>query len=161
MSSPDRILYVCLGNIVRSPLAEHLFEKLAAERGLGPRFEVSSAGTSGYHVGERPDPRMRSTAAKHGLDYDGAARQIHAEDLEDYDLIIAMDHSNFNTLRSMANSPEQEAKLRMLRQFDPHGGPAHDVPDPYYGGLEGFESTYRIVERSLRGLLDSMETGTE
>ncbi len=159
MPSTNRILFVCLGNIVRSPLAEHLFRHLAAERGLGHRFQAGSAGTSGYHVGERPDPRMRRTAARHGLKYDGSARQVHAEDLDDYDLIIAMDHSNFNTLRAMADSPEQEAKLRMLRQFDPHGGPAHDVPDPYYGGLEGFESTYRIVERSIRGLLDSLETG--
>ncbi len=159
MDEHRRLLFVCLGNIIRSPLGEHLFRHLAGQRRVGDRYEVDSAGTSAWHVGEPPDPRMRRTAASHGLEYTGQARQIELRDLDDFDLVLAMDQSNRSSLLGMTSSPEQQAKIRLLREFDPQGEGSSDVPDPYYGGQDGFETTYRIVERSVRGLLDALERG--
>lgn len=156
---PTRLLFVCLGNIVRSPLAENLFIHLAREAGKGHRYAVDSAGTGAWHVGESPDSRMRRVAADRGFEYDGAARQVRREDFEAFDWIIAMDHSNFANLVSMTRDPDAKAKVRMMREFDPQGGRDDVVPDPYYGGLDGFERVYDIVERSCRGLLDALENG--
>lgn len=156
MSQPKMILFVCLGNIVRSPLAEGMFRHQAQERGLGDRFEVDSAGTSSYHIGERPDSRMRRTAAERGLDYDGRARQVRADDLEEFDLIIAMDRQNLHSLRQLADSRSTDSEIRLLREFDPQAGEDMDVPDPYYGGQSGFEQTYGIISRSVAGLLDAL-----
>lgn len=156
MSSPTRILFVCLGNIVRSPLAEGLFRQRAAERGLAEQFQVDSAGTSGYHVGERPDSRMRRTAAERGLEYDGRSRQVRQSDLEEFDLIIAMDRQNLRNLRELARGSEWTDRIRLMREFDPQADGDHDVPDPYYGGQTGFETTYDIIDRSVTSLLDSL-----
>lgn len=153
----ERILFVCLGNIIRSPLAENLFRHLADQRGLADRFEVDSAGTSSYHIGESPDPRMRRTAAAHGLEYDGRGRQITSRDLEEFDWIIAMDEKNADAIRRMARGLDIESKLRLMRDFDPQAGHDRDVPDPYYGGHDGFENTFEIVERSVRSFLDSLD----
>lgn len=153
-----KICFVCLGNIVRSPLAENLFRKMANQRGIGDSFYVDSAGTGAWHIGETPDPRMRSVAESHGLKYDGQARQFKREDFDDFDLIIAMDLENFNDLVWMANSNKNKNKISLLREFDPFGGKKAGVPDPYYGGVEGFEETYRIVERSVKGLLDALDS---
>ncbi|NIN67449.1 MAG: low molecular weight phosphotyrosine protein phosphatase, partial [Anaerolineae bacterium] len=120
MTKPKRLLFVCLGNIVRSPLAEHLFRHVAQQRGLLNGYEVDSAGTSRAHVGEAPDPRMRRTAAKHGLHYNGSARRIQYDDLDRFDLVIAMDQTNFTDLRLMASSPDQLARIHLMREFDPH-----------------------------------------
>ena len=158
---PQRILFVCLGNIVRSPLAENMFRHLAEQAGLADRYEVDSAGTGGWHVGERPDRRMRQVAARHGFRYDGRARQFQRSDFDHFDLIIAMDAQNRADLRRLARSPEDEAKIHTLREFDPHGGPTAPVPDPYYGGIDGFEEVYTIVERSCRGLLDALIAESE
>jgi protein-tyrosine phosphatase len=159
MPPTKRLLFVCLGNIIRSPLAEHLFRQLQAEAGLDGRYEAESAGTAGWHQGEPPDARMRRTAAAHGLDYTGSARQIRREDLDRFDLILAMDHENQRDLRALAGSPEQRAKIRLLREFDPQNRGDLDVPDPWYDGQDGFERTYRIVERSVRGLLEALQRG--
>lgn len=159
MPEAKRILFVCLGNIVRSPLAENLFAHLAGQAEVGESYEVDSAGTSGYHVGERPDRRMRQVAAKHGLRYDGRARQVRQGDLDDFDLVVAMDSSNRSQLLSMARTPEQQEKIRLMREFDPKGGPNAGVPDPYYGGIDGFEETYGIVARACQGLLEAIESG--
>ncbi|HIE58298.1 MAG TPA: low molecular weight phosphotyrosine protein phosphatase [Anaerolineales bacterium] len=158
---PQRILFVCLGNIVRSPLAENMFRHLAEQAGLADRYEVDSAGTGGWHVGERPDRRMRQVAARHGFRYDGRARQFQRSDFDHFDLIIAMDAQNRADLRRLARSPEDEAKIHTLREFDPHGGPTAPVPDPYYGGIDGFEEVYTIVERSCRALLDALIAESE
>ncbi|MCW5839524.1 MAG: low molecular weight phosphotyrosine protein phosphatase, partial [Anaerolineales bacterium] len=104
-----RILFVCLGNIIRSPLGEKLFEHVANEAGVGEKYAVDSAGTSAYHIGERPDERMRRTAQRRGFVYDGRARQVNAQDLEDFDLVIAMDLENMNNLLALARSEEQAA----------------------------------------------------
>jgi protein-tyrosine phosphatase len=156
MADPKRILFVCQGNIVRSPLAEHLFTELAAERDLSSHFAVDSAGTISYHQGESPDARMRQTAAGHGYEYDGSARRFNHRDLQQADLVIAMDRENLRILRS-AIETDQEAKLHLLREFDPAAGADVDVPDPYYGGQDGFETTFQIVYRSIVGLLDMLE----
>lgn len=154
---PTRVLFVCLGNIVRSPLAENLFIHLARQAGKGHQYEVDSAGTGAWHIGDSPDSRMRRVAAGRGFEYDGAARQVRPQDFEDFDWIIAMDHSNMANLLSMTRDPAAQAKVRMMREFDPNGGRDHAVPDPYYGGIDGFEHVYDIVERSCRGLLEALE----
>ncbi len=153
-----RLLFVCLGNIIRSPLAEHLFSDLASRAGVVGRYVVDSAGTAGWHSGESPDPRMVQTAMQHGLTLGGMARQVHPSDLETFDLILAMDESNRQDLLELARTPEQQRKIRLLREFDPQRGDP-DVPDPWYGGQDGFEQAYQIVERSVQALLEAMERG--
>jgi protein-tyrosine phosphatase len=152
-----RICFVCQGNIIRSPLAEHIFLQLADEKGVVEKYLVDSAGTIAYHVGERPDRRMRQVAAERGLVYSGKARQFKRDDFERYDLIIAMDKSNRRSLRSWAVTTEQQNKIRLMREFDSQNRPNLDVPDPYYGGPDGFVSTFEIVKRSCEGLIKELE----
>ena len=159
MPEKTRVCFVCLGNIVRSPLGENMFRHLAEEAGVGAQYEVDSAGTSGWHAGERPDRRMRRVAAGHGFEYDGRARQFKVIDFERFDLIIAMDAQNRRDLQGLARTPAQQAKIRLLREFDPQGGSNAPVPDPYYGGLEGFEEVFQIVRRSCQGLLAALQAG--
>ena len=159
MSDKYRICFVCLGNIVRSPLAEHMFNRLTEIAGVAHKYEVDSAGTGAWHVGESPDSRMRRVAAKRGLNYDGRARQFQRGDLDRFDLVVAMDANNRSHLLSMARTKEQRAKIRLLREFDPQGNKNAAVPDPYYGGIDGFERTYDIVERATQRLLESLEAG--
>lgn len=154
-----RICFVCLGNIIRSPLAENLFRHLAEEKGVSHKYIVDSAGTSAYHIGEKPDIRMRRVAAQHGLRYSGRARQFEQRDFNRFDLIIAMDLENKRDLERLARTEEEKSKIRLLREFDPEGRPTDAVPDPYYGGVQGFEETYRIVKRSCLGLLKTLEDG--
>ena len=154
-----KILFVCLGNIIRSPLAEHIFAQLAEQAGLADKYLVDSAGTSNYHIGESPDSRMRQVAAGKGLIYDGAARQFSAEDYQKFDLIIPQDSSNLRDMKRLARGAEEEAKLYTMRSFDPQGSPGEAVPDPYYGGIDGFEVTFEIVRRSCQGLLEALESG--
>lgn len=155
------ILFVCLGNIIRSPLGEKLFAHVANEAGVGEKYEVDSAGTSAYHIGEQPDERMRRTAQRRGFVYDGRARQVKAQDLAEFDLVIAMDAENMSNLLSLAHTEEQRAKVHLMRSFDPEADGALAVPDPWHDGPQGFENTYDIVERSVRGLLRWLEAGSE
>jgi protein-tyrosine phosphatase len=159
LTETTRICFVCLGNIVRSPLAENMFRHLVKQAGLAHKYDTDSAGTSGYHIGERPDRRMRRVASNHGFKYDGRARQIKLQDFEIFDLIIAMDSSNRSDLQIMAQSDAQAAKVRLMREFDPEGDPNAPVPDPYYGGIDGFENVFHLVKRSCQGLLDALEEG--
>jgi protein-tyrosine phosphatase len=159
LSEITRICFVCLGNIVRSPLGENMFKHLAKEVGVADRYEVDSAGTGAWHVGESPDRRMRQVAARRGFKYDGRARQFKQSDFEKFDLIIAMDTQNRANLRRLARSAADEAKIHLMREFDPQGSPQDSVPDPYYDGIDGFEHVYDIVERSCKGLLDALEDG--
>ncbi|NLG70599.1 MAG: low molecular weight phosphotyrosine protein phosphatase [Chloroflexi bacterium] len=154
-----KICFVCLGNICRSPLAEHMFNHVANEMGLGDKYQARSAGTAGWHVGEPPDERMRRVAASRGLVYNGSGRQFTRQDFDNYDLIIAMDSDNKRQLMNLARSDADRSKIRLMREFDPQGGPGQAVPDPYYGGINGFEEVYDIVERSVRGLLEALEKG--
>lgn len=159
MSEPTRILFVCLGNIVRSPLAENSFRHMAAEAGVSEKYDVDSAGTAAYHIGDMPDRRMREVAAARGLGYSGSGRQVSLQDFYDFDLIIAMDRSNQADLMALANKAEHKSKIRLLREFDPQAGQDRSVPDPYYGEMDGFEHVYDIVERSSRELLARLESG--
>lgn len=154
-----KICFVCQGNIIRSPLAENMFRHLVEERGISNKFQLDSAGTSAYHVGEAPDRRMRQVAAEHGFKYTGQARQFRREDLINHDLIIVMDKNNRQILASLAEDQAQINKIRMMREFDPQGDGNLDVPDPYYGGVEGFQETFQIVKRSCEGLLEVLESG--
>jgi protein-tyrosine phosphatase len=153
MSQPTRILFVCLGNIVRSPLAENMFAHVAQQAGLADQFEVDSAGTGSWHVGDAPDSRMREVAAQRGFSYSGSARQFSAADYGRFDLVIGMDSNNKQDMLRQARSEADRVKVHLLRKWDPEGGPNDPVPDPYYGGIEGFELAYDLVERSCQGLL--------
>ena len=159
MAPVDRLCFVCLGNIVRSPLAEKLFIHLANQAGAGHNYQVDSAGTSSWHIGEAPDSRMRRVAARHGVAYNGRARQFQFRDFDRFDLILAMDQHNYAELVRMTGSEEQRNKIHLLREFDPQAGPGAVVPDPYYGNIDGFENTYQVIERSCQGLLQVLEAG--
>jgi protein-tyrosine phosphatase len=153
-----RILFVCLGNICRSPTAEAVMRGLVAEAGLDGEVEVESAGTGSWHLGDPPDPRAVAAAAERGVELDGAARQVTGADFERFDLLIAMDRSNLRDLLAVAPDEDAADKVRLLREFDPAsaGAPDLDVPDPYYGGDRGFETVLDMVEAACRGLLDEL-----
>ncbi|MEX2465989.1 MAG: low molecular weight protein-tyrosine-phosphatase [Gemmatimonadota bacterium] len=153
-SSTERtsVLFVCLGNICRSPLAEGVFRSLVEEAGLSDRFEIASAGTGGWHVGETPDSRATMVASRYGVTLDSKARQVTEEDLAHFDYVIAMDRDNLAVLERMAADTGAEAELHLLREFDPAAS-GDEVPDPYYGGASGFETVYEMVHRSCEALL--------
>ena len=147
-----RILFVCLGNICRSPTAEAVLRALAARDAPDLGLEVDSAGTAGYHLGEPPDPRMRAAAARRGYDLTALrARTVEPGDFDRFDLILAMDRENLAVLRRRAPDGARE-RLRLFLEFAPHGEP-QEVPDPYYGGPNGFEEVLDLVEAAARGLL--------
>lgn len=152
-----RILFVCLGNIVRSPLAANLFLRLAEQAGVSEKYTVDSAGTGTWHIGEGPDARMRHVAARRGLQYTHTARQFKRQDFDRFDLIIPMDRDNRDDLLRLARSDADRAIIHLMRAFDPQGGAHAEVPDPFYGGPEGFEQVYQIIERSCKGLLQALE----
>ncbi len=156
-----RMLFVCLGNICRSPTAEGVMRHLVEDEGLIGEFELDSAGTGGWHVGDPPDPRAREAARRRGIVVAGAARQVQHADFEDFDLILAMDRANLRDLRAAA-PPDGSAEIRLLREFDADsvGGGDLDVPDPYYGGPDGFDDVLDLVDAACRGLLaDVRERG--
>jgi protein-tyrosine phosphatase len=154
MAQEISVLFVCLGNICRSPLAEGVFRHALDEEGLTDRFRVDSAGTGSWHVGESPDHRSVRSAATHGVTLTGHARQVQPEDFDRFDYIVAMDQSNLSHLQQYQTNVGGDAVLYLLREFDPEGGPGAEVPDPYYGGPNGFEEVYKIVDRSCRAFLD-------
>lgn len=143
-----RILFVCLGNICRSPTAEGVMRHLLQERGLEGRIRVDSAGTGGWHVGSPPDERSAEAARRRGIALEGAARQVTQRDFDDHDLIVAMDRANLRDLRAAA--PEHaRPKLRLLLD-------GADVPDPYYGGERGFDDVLDLVTDGCERLLDEV-----
>jgi protein-tyrosine phosphatase len=156
-----RILFVCMGNICRSPTAEGVMRSLLAEAGLAGAVELESAGTGGWHAGEAPDARATEAAARRGVTLEGAARQVRATDFRDFDLLLAMDRRNLRELRAMAPDDDARGRVRLLREFDPAsaGAPDLDVPDPYYGGERGFETVLDQVEAACRGLLRELRVG--
>ncbi len=150
-----RIVFVCLGNICRSPTAEGVMRRLIAEEGLEGQIAIDSAGTGGWHVGAPPDERATAAAALRGTVLDGAARRFDPDDFHRFDLVLAMDDENRRDLLAIAPDPESRAKVRLLREFDPTARASGDldVPDPYYGGGHGFERVLDMVEDATRGLL--------
>lgn len=152
-SRPTSVLFVCLGNICRSPLAEGVFLHLVAEAGSAD-VVVDSAGTGAWHVGERPDPRSLEVAERHGIDLPGHARRVTEEDFHRFDRIVAMDRSNLSDLESLRPA-DCDVVLELLRDHDPDPGDG-EVPDPYYGGDDGFDRVYHMVRRSCEALLDDL-----
>ncbi len=153
-----RILFVCMGNICRSPTAEAVMRRLVRDAGLEDRIEVESAGTGGWHAGDPPDTRATAAAAQRGVTLEGAARQVRPDDFREFDLLIAMDRENLRGLLAVAPDEAASEKVRLLREFDPTsaGAPDLDVPDPYNGGDRGFETVIDMVEAACRGLLDEL-----
>jgi len=149
---PNRILVVCLGNICRSPMAEGMFRHVADEQGVLHLFETDSAGMGNWHKGEAPDARAQVTALDRGFDISGqSARKVELEDFEDFDLVLAMDASNISDMEEIVPD-EARHKLRRFLEYAPHMG-VEDVPDPYYGGPEGFGHALDLIEAASRGLL--------
>ena len=154
---PRPILFVCLGNICRSPTAEGVMRALVREAGLEEKIELDSAGTGAWHVGNPPDERATATARARGIVLEGAAREVRREDFDDFDLILAMDRKNLADLRRLAPDERARSRTRLLREFDPAsaglGVDELDVPDPYYGGPRGFEHVLDLVHAACDGLL--------
>ena len=151
-----RILFVCLGNICRSPMAEGVFRQELERRGIDHLVEVDSAGTSDWHVGEPPDPRARRAIARRGVDISHLrGRQVRPRDLEDFDLILAMDAENYSDLLALANT-EQAERIRLFLDFAPEAG-MREVPDPYFGEEDGFEMVLDLLEAAAKGLADYVE----
>jgi protein-tyrosine phosphatase len=151
-----RILFVCMGNICRSPTAEGVMRRLVEQAGLADRLEIESAGTGGWHAGEPPDERATLAARRRGITLSGAAQQVTRDDFRRFDLLIALDRANLRELLAIAPDEEAAEKVRLLREFDPAASGALDVPDPYYGGDRGFETVLDLVEAACRGLLDEL-----
>jgi protein-tyrosine phosphatase len=168
-----RILFVCLGNICRSPTAEGVMRRLIAEAGLDGEIEVESAGTGSWHLGHPPDSRATTAAAARGIDLAGEARQVTRDDFGRFDLLIAMDRANRDALLELAPDDKARGLVFLLREFGcdrgarrakrspaaveaANSGGELDVPDPYYGGDEGFEEVLDIVERSCEALLEEV-----
>jgi protein-tyrosine phosphatase len=154
-----RVLFVCLGNICRSPTAEGVMRALVREAGLQERIELDSAGTGGWHVGESPDARATDAAGRRGIVLEGAARKVRPRDFEEFDLILAMDTSNLRDLQRMAPDEQARGKVRLLREWGRAGSQSDgdlDVPDPYYGGPGGFDEVLDLVQASCVSLLQQL-----
>jgi len=152
--TPKRVLFVCLGNICRSPTGEGVFRALVAGRGLGDRVEIDSAGTGSWHVGEPADRRMRQAAGGRGYELASRARQVSRDDFERFDLIVAMDRANRDDLAALAPAGSR-AELRLFSDFLPPAAP-RDVPDPYYGGGDGFDRVLDLIEQGAPRILDHL-----
>jgi protein-tyrosine phosphatase len=150
LSRARRLLFVCTGNICRSPLAEAIFRYQAEQAGHGARFQVDSAGTHGYHVGEPADARARNVGRLRGVAVSSIAREVEDSDFERFDLILAMDRGHLRELRARCPSPLRD-RVRLMREFgEPPGG---DVPDPYYSGERAFEEVFDLLDGCCRRLL--------
>ena len=154
---PFRVLFVCMGNICRSPAAEIVCKKMLAESDLADRVELDSAGTIGYHAGKGPDPRMAATLKARGYPISGRARQVTPEDLDDFDLILVADEENLADVRRLDRDGSRSSKIKLLVEFcENHDAPR--VPDPYYGGQRGFEEVADLVEDACSGLLGQLRS---
>jgi protein-tyrosine phosphatase len=150
------VCFVCLGNICRSPTAEGVMHMLVREAKYDDRIRIDSAGTGAYHVGERADARSREEARRRGVELTSIARQFERRDFVRFDYVIAMDSQNLRNLRALGGSGYRD-KLHLLRSFDPDSLGDLDVPDPYYGGVDGFARVFDICVAGCRGLLAHIE----
>ena len=150
-----RILFVCLGNICRSPTAEGVLQHKLRDAGLAGDVDVESAGTGGWHVGHPPDPRATAAAGARGIALESRAQRFEAFHFEDFDLILAMDRQNLSDMRALAPHAAAAGKLHLFREFDPLAVQSGDleVPDPYFGGEDGFEVVLELIDRACDGLI--------
>lgn len=153
MCMKKKVLFVCMGNICRSPAADGIFADMVAAKGLSGSFEIDSAGTYGGHAGELPDRRMMEAGVKRGYNFTHRSRQVRPDDFDRFDIILAMDDRNYEHLFRMAPSLEAREKIRRMVEFGPHKGYNH-IPDPYYEGREGFELVLDLLEHHCSALLD-------
>jgi len=154
-ATPTRVLFICLGNICRSPAAEGVFLHLLEREGLQQGFEVDSAGTGSWHVGNRADPRMRSAASRRGIHLPSRARQLEPDDLTRFDHILAMDEDNLSAIASLARRHAVSARIAPITSHCRRHR-AREVPDPYYGGPEGFDQVLDLLEDACEGLLEDL-----
>lgn len=156
--NPASVVFVCLGNICRSPTAEGVFRALVETRGLADSIHIDSAGTSNWHIGERPDPRAIEAASMRGIDLTNLrGRQATTSDFLEFDYVIAMDHENYANLSRLA-TPDQRAKLHLFLEFADDVSEV-EVPDPYFGGAGGFPHVLDLIENASQGLLDHILAG--
>jgi protein-tyrosine phosphatase len=147
-----RLLFICLGNICRSPMAEGVFRRVIEEEGLAHRFEIDSAGLGDWHVGQAPDDRAQAAARSRGIDISAqCARQVEHEDFARFDLLLVMDRANYAELKRRAPKVAH-GKIRYLLEYAPHVG-TKDVPDPFFGGAEGFDHALDLIEEAAHGLI--------
>jgi protein-tyrosine phosphatase len=151
-----RLLFVCTGNICRSPTAEGVMRAQLAAAGLADRVEVDSCGLGHWHVGELPDARTRATARRRGVELTHRARQLGPHDLERFDYVLALDGEHLDALERLARARTPRAHIALLRSFEPDAPAGAEVPDPYYGGDDGFEEVYDLCERACAGLVDHL-----
>lgn len=156
-----KILFVCLGNICRSPAAQGVMQRLIDERGLTEQFYLDSAGTYGGHAGELPDRRMRVHAQRRGYNLTHRSRRVTGEDFENFNLIVAMDGSNRYNLQEMAATVEETKKIVMMGDYIRHYPNYDYIPDPYYEGAEGFELVLNLLEDACEVLLDELKLRVE
>jgi protein-tyrosine phosphatase len=156
-----RVSFVCTGNICRSPMAASVFRARVAEAGLDGLVEVDSAGTDGWHEGDGADPRAVAVLEEHGYGTDHAARRFQASWFSRLDLVIALDSGHRKTLRRLAPTEQDAQKVHLLRSYDPDAGDDLDVPDPYYGSMDGFEECLEMVEAASTGLLAAVREEVE
>ena len=152
-----RVLFVCLGNICRSPLAEAIFNHKVRERALTHLFDADSCGTANYHIGDQPDRRTVASAQRNGVAIYHHCRQLTGEDLIEYDYIMAMDQSNYRNILRLDTSKSNKEKVFMMRDFDP-SGKGLEVPDPYYGNASDFQAVFEILDRSIDQFLAHLST---
>nr|WP_290226967.1 low molecular weight protein-tyrosine-phosphatase [Trichocoleus desertorum] len=154
---PYKLLFVCLGNICRSPSAENIMNHLIEQAGLGHEIICDSAGTSSYHIGSAPDRRMTAAAKQRGIVLQGQARQLQKEDLAAFDLILAMDQENYQNILALDPSGKYRDRVRLMCDFCTHYS-EREVPDPYYGGSEGFNHVIDLLLDACTGLLQHIIT---
>lgn len=154
-NQPYQLLFVCLGNICRSPAAENIMKYLVEQRGLQDQVVCDSAGTSNYHVGSSPDQRMAATLAAQGIPSHGQARQFNPQDFEQFDLILVMDQENYSNILALDAKGEYRHKVKLVCNFC-RNHRVREVPDPYYGGAEGFKYVLNLLLDACEGLLDDI-----
>jgi protein-tyrosine phosphatase len=150
-----KVLFVCLGNICRSPLAEAVFKHKIKEKGIEGQFEADSCGTANYHIDDTPDPRTMANARKNGVTIEHLGRQLSTRDLEYFDHVFAMDNANLRNIQKLPNAKQHSEKIRLMRDYDPVGT-GSEVPDPYYGQETHFQEVFEILDRSTEALIESL-----